>query len=316
MENYDLKAAFDLVNNYLITKDIRTEYTPTITKYDCNKFYEQVKDIVLDELAENIAIKINNINEKNSPNVFASGTLMIDGSFYIQRVIIDLFNKSQASGAFDGTIFEYGTFEVCSKSQELKNPSPLLFMTEDTSRPFYNVLHIKFTPNLVKLINASNFIANTPIQSEASRFILSQKKEISNYLNQMYTLSSDDRKILQQYFIETAVPVLTKSLNNFIDAVENHNKTFDVSLHTTTPFIYGENRKDILIYLLYLYTDLLQNNALSESILPFSTPEINCRGKKEKYGILCSPFEEKRGEKPQHNLRLVYNQHIINKKND
>lgn len=274
---------------------------PIHNMYDLKAYYNNVRDILADELKSEAKIVIPRMVTSEKMNAEARTTLIVNSTLREQNALVSMFNADLDAGYFDGTILQNGIFLPSSNSKYMKIIPSYLYLNPLTGRPHIDMMHIKYL-----------FDKNALMENE----ILDQniRNSLKKHLFKTDIYSPTEYGLIREYFVETAPFVLNCLLLKFKDEYMNA-KREDLPVVLTSAMVNTGTNSEVVLVLETLYNELLKQDIFKDTIFEDATTSTSLGQAKLFNPILMDPVTESAPLK-QYNLRLFINTHILEEKSE
>ncbi len=255
-------------------------------------YYNNIRDIITDELEYDCFSSIPRIIDGNKVNIESRTTLIMDSHLREQSALIKMFNEDLNNGLFKDTILKDGIFLPNMKTKYMKNPPDYLLLNQATGRKNVDVYGILFL-----------FDKNALVRNELLNETL--RKNLKQHIYGTQVLTPTEYGLIREYFLETAPFVLNALLLKFKESyISAKQERFPVII--SQAILNTDVNPTTAIVLETLYNELLKQGIFKGTIFEDAITKLTS-GRTIMYNpILMDPTKDVAPTK-QYNLRLIMN---------
>lgn len=255
-------------------------------------YYNNIRDIITDELEYDCFSSIPRIIDGNKVNIESRTTLIMDSYPREQSALVKMFNEDLNNGLFKDTILKDGIFLPNMKTKYVENPPDYLLLNQATGRKNVDVYGILFL-----------FDKNALVRNELLNETL--RKNLKQHIYGTQVLTPTEYGLIREYFLETAPFVLNALLLKFKESYISA-KQERLPVIISQAILNTDVNPTTAIVLETLYNELLKQGIFKGTIFEDAITKLTS-GRAIMYNpILMDPTKDVAPTK-QYNLRLIMN---------
>lgn len=255
-------------------------------------YYNNIRDIITDELEYDCFSSIPRIIDGNKVNIESRTTLIMDSHLREQSALVKMFNEDLNNGLFKDTILKDGIFLPNMKTKYVENPPDYLLLNQATGRKNVDVYGILFL-----------FDKNALVRNELLNETL--RKNLKQHIYGTQVLTPTEYGLIREYFLETAPFVLNALLLKFKESYISA-KQERLPVIISQAILNTDVNPTTAIVLETLYNELLKQGIFKGTIFEDAITKLTS-GRAIMYNpILMDPTKDVAPTK-QYNLRLIMN---------